>query len=94
MLRKVLAMTTLLIAFAGVGAHAQVYYSTPGYTYAAPVYSAPVVVYNTPPPVVYTQPAYVQPAPVYVEPAYYPGYYGYPGISLGFGYFGGGRHWH
>jgi uncharacterized protein YcfJ len=50
-------------------------------------------------PIVNQQPVYVQSPPVVVAPAIYPGYYAGPypyyspiGISLGFGYWGGGGH--
>lgn len=51
-------------------------------------------------PIVNQQPVYVQAPPaVVVAPAVYPGYYPAPyyspiGISLGFGYWGGGGHYH
>jgi hypothetical protein len=97
MFKKLIVAAGLLTLAGAAAAQAQVYYNTQGY--AAPVYAAPPATYATAPTVVYQQPVYAQPtyvapAPVYVEPAYYPGYYGYPGISLGFGYYGGGHHWH
>jgi hypothetical protein len=57
----------------------------PAPTYqAAPVQSAPTYV---------PAPVYVQPSPAYFYPAPAPYYWGYPGLSLSFGFgFGGGYH--
>jgi uncharacterized protein YcfJ len=55
-----------------------------------PMYNAPVATSSLP--TVISQPVTVMPAPVAYYPGYYPGYYQpyAPGVSLSFGYVGGG----
>jgi uncharacterized protein YcfJ len=60
---------------------------------APPMQGAATVITQAPAQVVYQQPYAVYPA--YPAPAYYPYYSPYPavGVSLGFGFGGGRRHW-